>query len=224
MLSSVGISNCRWPGFLIVARQAEEIASKEHVYLGLSLAVWSPGQPHPLENKIVLIDPMGKIAFQFLKARPTPGPEIARAQVSDGKLPSLLTPFGKLSTAICYDMDFPRLIAQAGKQNVDIMLSPAGDWAGIDPRHTQMAQFRAIEQGFNLVRQANLGLSAAYDYQGRALAAMDDPHSRDLTLVADIPSVGVHTLYARWGDWFVWICCAAFAAFVLLGWRRDSIR
>lgn len=131
-----------------------------------------------------LIDPAGKVDFQFLKAHPTPGAESARAQVPDGKLPITATPFGRLPAAICYDMDFPRRIAQAGKQNVDFMLSRAGDWAGIDPRHTQMAQFRAIEQGFNLVRQANLGLSAAFDYQGRTLATLDDPHSGDLTLVA----------------------------------------
>jgi apolipoprotein N-acyltransferase len=37
-----------------------------------------------------------------------------------------------------------------------------------------MAQFRAIEQGFKLVRQANKGFSAAFDYQGRTLAAMDE--------------------------------------------------
>lgn len=201
---------------------AQLIASKDRIYLGLSLAVWSARQSRPLENKIVLIDPSGEIEFQFLKARPTPGPEIARSQVPDGKLPLLATPFGKLSAAICYDMDFPRLIAQAGKQNVDIMLSPAGDWSAIDPRHTQMAQFRAIEQGFNLLRQANRGLSAAYDYEGRALATMDEPHSHDLTLVAEIPTHGVHTLYARFGDWFAWICVTALIFLIAMAWHAPS--
>jgi len=67
--------------------------------------------------------------------------------------------------AICYDTDFPGLMAQAGAQQAKIVLSPASDWRTIDPRHTQIASFRAAEQGFNLVRQANGGLSAAYDYQ-----------------------------------------------------------
>jgi apolipoprotein N-acyltransferase len=197
--------------------QAQTLARTDHIYLGLSLAVWTAGQPRPLENKIALIDPLGKVDFQYLKARPTPGPETARAQVPDGKLPLTMTPFGSLSAAICYDMDFPRLIAQAGRQNVDIMLSPASDWTAIDPRHTQMAQFRAIEQGFNLVRQANSGLSAAYDYEGRALATMDDPHSRDLALIAEIPTHGVHTLYARFGDWFAWTCSAVLGLLFLFG-------
>jgi apolipoprotein N-acyltransferase len=105
---------------------------------------------------------------------------------------------------------------------VDILLSPASDWAGIDPRHTQMAQFRAIEQGFNLLRQANLGLSAAYDYQGRTLATMDDGHSEDLTLVAEIPTRGVHTVYARLGDWFAWACAVAVGVLVLCALRRTK--
>jgi apolipoprotein N-acyltransferase len=196
--------------------QAQTLAVKDHVYLGLGLAVWTAAQQHPLENKMVLIDPAGKTAFQFLKGHPTPGPETAMAQVSDGKLPLTVAPFGRLSTAICFDMDFPSLLAQAGKQRVDILISPASDWADIDPRHTQMAQFRAIEQGFNLVRQANLGLSAAYDYEGRPLATMDAPNSHDQTLVAEVPTQGVHTLYARFGDWFAWICIAALAVLILL--------
>jgi hypothetical protein len=105
-------------------------------------------------------------------------------------------------------MDFPRLIAQAGRQHTDLLISPASDWAAIDPTHTQMARFRAIEQGFNLLRQANGGLSAAYDYEGRTLARMDDPPSKDLTLVAEIPTRGVSTFYARWGDWFAGLCSA----------------
>jgi apolipoprotein N-acyltransferase len=202
--------------------KAQTMARTDQIYLGLSMAVWTARQQHPLENKITLIDPSGKTAFEFLKARPTPGPEMAAAQASDGLLPLTITSFGRMSAAICYDMDFPRLIAQAGRQRVDILLSPASDWAGIDPRHTQMAQFRAIEQGFNLLRQANLGLSAAYDYEGRALATMDDRHSEHLTLVAEIPTRGVQTVYARFGDWFAWTCALAVVVLALSALRRTN--
>jgi apolipoprotein N-acyltransferase len=176
----------------------------------------SPGRHRPLENKTVLIDPDGNIVFQFLKAHPTPGPEMAMAQRTDEISPVHETPYGRLSSAICFDMDFPRLLAQAGRQKVDILLSPVSDWTAIDPRHTEMAQFRAIEQGFNLVRQANLGLPAAYDYEGRTLAAMDDSHSNDFSLVAYVPTRGVRTLYGQFGDWFAWICVSALVIFVLL--------
>jgi len=32
-----------------------------------------------------------------------------------------------------------------------MMLDPSKDWLAIDPWHTQMSSFRAIEQGFNLI-------------------------------------------------------------------------
>jgi apolipoprotein N-acyltransferase len=219
---SEGAATVLKPNEAALVAQAQTIARNDQIYLGLSMAVWTARQQHPLENKITLIDPSGKTAFEFLKAHPTPGPEMAAAQASDGLLPLTITSFGRMSAAICYDMDFPRLIAQAGRQRVDVLLSPASDWAGIDPRHTQMAQFRAIEQGFNLLRQANLGLSAAYDYEGRALAAMDDRHSEDLTLVAEIPTRGVRTVYARFGDWFAWTCALAVVVLALSASRRED--
>ena len=163
---------------------------KHHVYLGMSFGTWTPGARFPLENKFVLIEPTGQTAWEYLKARPTPGPEAAMSVKSDGRLRHLDTVYGRLVAAICYDTDFPRLMVQAGAQRADVVLSPAGDWRAIDPRHTEIASFRAIEQGFNLVRQSNGGLSAAYDYQGRRLASMDEYQSTDLTLIAQVPTPG----------------------------------
>jgi len=185
---------------------ARDLATKYKIYLGLAIGTWTPGAPHPLENKVVLFQPDGQIAWRFLKAHPTPGPEAAMAVKPAGKLLGLSTPYGRISTAICYDMDFATLFRQAGELPADVVISPAGDWRAIDPRHTEMASFRAIEEGFNLVRQANLGFSAAYDYQGHLLAAMHDYQSKDLALVAYVPVRGQRTLYSRWGDWFAWLC------------------
>ena len=58
------------------------------------------------------------------------------------------------------------------------------------------------------MRQARFGLSAAYDYQGRQLAIMDQFHTSDYTLVAGVPALGTRTLYGRWGDWFAWLAIA----------------
>jgi apolipoprotein N-acyltransferase len=139
---------------------------------------------------------------------------------SDGKLRHLDTAYGRLVAAICYDTDFPRLMIQAGAQRADVVLSPAGDWRAIDPRHTEIASFRAIEQGFNLVRQSNGGLSAAYDYQGRRLASMDEYQSTDLTLIAQVPSRGVRTIYSRLGDWLAWLSILAALALMASAWRK----
>jgi apolipoprotein N-acyltransferase len=138
----------------------------------------------------------------------------------DGKLRELDTPYGRLSSIICFDADFPQLLAQAGTADTDLMLDPSNDWHAIDPWHTQMASFRAIEQGFNLIRQTSKGLSAAFDYQGRRLASMDDYHTTDYAMISEIPSKGVHTVYSRFGDWFAWLCMSGAALLVLQSLRR----
>jgi apolipoprotein N-acyltransferase len=202
--------------------KARALAAKDHIYLGLALGTWTPGALYPLENKLVLLDPSGTVAWQFLKARPTPGPEAANARPSDGRLRQLGTPYGRLMGAICFDTDFPPLMAQAGAAHADIVLSPAADWVAIDPRHTEIASFRAIEQGFNLLRQTNNGLSAAYDYQGHQLAQMDEFHATQLTLVAQLPIRGARTLYARFGDWLAWLSIAALVALLFQALRKRS--
>ncbi|MFZ1943050.1 MAG: nitrilase-related carbon-nitrogen hydrolase [Acidobacteriaceae bacterium] len=208
---------------LALLQRGVSLAAKYHLYLGMTLSSWSPGQARPLQNKLVLIDPSGNIVWQYLKAHPTPGPESALSATSDGRLRFLDSQFGRISAAICYDMDFPRLIAQAGGHRTDILLSPASDWRAIDPRHTQMASFRAIEEGFNLVRQANAGFSAAYDYQGHRLAAVDAYTSPSAALVAEVPARGTLTLYSILGDWFAYLCILALVTLAILAWRRPSV-
>ena len=97
----------------------------------------------------------------------------------DGKVPTVQTPYGRLSTVICFDADFPGTIRQAGQAGADMLLVPGNDWRAIDPYHTQMATFRAIENGFSLVRQASNGLAMTVDYEGNVL--------RHLTTLPPIP-------------------------------------
>jgi apolipoprotein N-acyltransferase len=77
----------------------------------------------------------------------------------------------------------------------------------------KMASFRSIEQGFNLIRQTAGGLSAAYDYQGRRLAAMDHYQTAEYVMVSEVPMRGVRTIYARLGDWFAWVYLVRYLIF-----------
>lgn len=77
-----------------------------------------------------MITPAGEVAYTCEKTKswyPTN---------SDGILRYVDTPYGRLSTAICFDMDFPAFIRQAARAGVDIMLVPAFDWKPIKPFHT----------------------------------------------------------------------------------------
>jgi apolipoprotein N-acyltransferase len=100
------------------------------------------------------------------------------------------------------------------------VLDPSNDWRAIDPWHTQMASFRAIEQGFNLVRHTSGGLSAAFDYQGRRLSAMDDLMASEHAMVSQVPTRGVRTLYSRIGDVFAWAALTGVAFLTFLAVRR----
>jgi apolipoprotein N-acyltransferase len=111
-------------------------------------------------------------------------------------------------------------MAPAGVLQADVVLSSAGDWRAIDPRHTEIASFRAVEQGFNLVRQGNGGLSAAYDYQGRRLATMDEYQSADLTLIAEVPTRGIGKIFSLLEDWLAWLCIVAVVALTGFAWRK----
>lgn len=188
------------------------LAARYHAYLGMGLGVSNRDHMPPNENLMVLIAPDGSVAWEYSKSHPVPGGEAAMQIPGDGKLKFSDTAYGRLSSVICFDADFPQLLAQAGAAHTDLLLDPSSDWRAIDPWHTQMASFRAIEQGFNLVRQTDAGLSAAYDYQGRLLSEMDHFMSTDHSMVAAVPTRGAVTLYSRLGDWFAWFCAALLLA------------
>lgn len=165
------------------------------------------------ENKNVLLDPQGRTVWTYHKARPVPGMEACIP--GDGRIPVAPTPYGRIGTAICFDLDFPRLLRQT---RADILLVPADDWREITPLHARMAAFRAVEQGFSLVRSTSNGLSLAVDRFGRVQASSDF-FSGARVMQANVPRAGAPTLYSRIGDAF-----PALAAIVLVVLLFVSLR
>ncbi|HMA52828.1 MAG TPA: nitrilase-related carbon-nitrogen hydrolase [Acidobacteriota bacterium] len=203
----------------LIARARDE-ARAARLYLLAAFYVKGPEPPADRGlNAAVFIDPGGRVLWEYVKAHPVPG---STDRPGDGRIPIVDTPYGRIGAAVCYDLDFPALIRQAGRRGVDIMLDPSWDWRAIDPLHTEMAAARAVENGFSLVRQAPEGLSIAVDYQGRTLAAMDHFRTEDKTLIADVPIHGVRTLYGLSGDWLAWLCAAGLPALALSGRRRPA--
>jgi apolipoprotein N-acyltransferase len=198
------------------------LAKERGIYLAMAMASWHLESTPPLENKVVLLQPDGTVAWEYFKAHPVPGGEAAMSITKDGQLKALDTPHGRLTAVICFDADFPRLLAQASRLGADVILDPSNDWPAIDPWHTRMASFRAVEQGANLVRHTSQGLSAAYDYEGRVLATMDHFASQSRAMVSEVPTRGVRTLYGLFGDWFGWACVAACAWLTLAALRSDG--
>ena len=171
------------------------------------------------ENAATLIAPDGTVRFKYLKTHPVPG---VTEVPGDGKLPLEQTPFGLISTAICYDMDFTGLIHQAGRADVDLMLVPAWDWRAIDPLHARMAVVRAVENGFSMVRETAFGLSVAVDAYGRVRAEKDYFEDPNALMLAHVPGKGVRTVYAYIGDLFAWLCIAGLFAAVIARYARKK--
>ncbi len=208
-------------------RRASALAKQEGIYLDLGLAVIQTNLTRgpSVMDEAVLLDPTGKIVWTYEKTHLVPFEETGEIVQGNGKVPWVDSPYGRLGNVICFDLDFPSTIRQAGQAGVDLLLAPSNDWQAVDPMHTQAAAFRAIENGFVLVRQASHGLAMVVDYEGHVLAASDFFTTGQQVMVANVPVRGVHTIYAVIGDLFAWLCLVGvvvFAGMAILLSRRHA--
>jgi apolipoprotein N-acyltransferase len=120
-------------------------------------------------------------------------------------------PAGIWGVQICKDMDFTPLSRRYGHAGAGLMLVPAWDFDLDRLAHGHMAVMRGVESGFSVVRAARRGYLTVSDSRGRVLAETASNSAAFATLVADVPTVHVNTLYLRLGDWFAWLILALFA-------------
>lgn len=184
--------------------KASKIASNQSIFLGLGVAVIDPNNSKYLENKFVLFDKNGSKVIDYWKGISVPG---AEAPISNNKatgIKKIETDYGTIAGAICFDLDFPEYLKQA--KGSDILLAPSNDYKEIDQLHTNMAKFRAIEQGFNLIRQTSFGLSIGADYTGKVISEMDHFTDNSKVMITQLPTKGTKTIYSIIGDSFIVFC------------------
>jgi apolipoprotein N-acyltransferase len=207
-------------------KRASALAQQEGIYMDMGLAVFlsNPAGGPPIRDEAVLLDPTGKVVWTYEKSHLVPFGEQGLVVRGDGKVPLVDSPYGRLSNVICFDLDFPATIRHVGLSRADILLAPSDDWREVDPLHTQIATFRAIENGFSLVREASKGLSIAVDYEGRVLASSDYFTTDQQVMVAYVPTHGIHTIYAAIGDLFAWLCIVSLVALIVLAISQNPRR
>ncbi|MFL5657183.1 MAG: nitrilase-related carbon-nitrogen hydrolase, partial [Ktedonobacteraceae bacterium] len=188
-------------------QRTSALAQQAGIYLDMGMGVFLPdaGKGPFLKDEAVLLDPTGHVVWTYEISHLVPGSQGLFVQ-GDGKVPLVESPYGRLAGVICFDLDYPGTMRQAGQAGADLLLGPSDDWQAFDPSHTQHAAFRAIENGFSLVREASQGLSMTVDYEGRVLSASDYFTTDDQVMVAYVPVHGVRTIYATIGDLFAWLC------------------
>lgn len=192
-----------YPDFL---ERAKDFAKDKGVYFMPGVVEFLYGRTKN-NNLAVMINPNGEVEYRYEKSiswYPTD---------SDGVIPVIQTPYGRISTAICFDMDYPLQILQA--KDADIMLVPAFDTKKIDDYHTRVAFLRGVENGFSTVRQSNQGASISADYLGNTLAYQNYFSTGDRIMLSDIPTQGVGTFYGFTGEIFLWLVLAGFIVLIV---------
>ena len=190
--------------------RAQTLADEANIYLQVGLSTYRElAGSIQTENRAILLTPEGRVAWDYHKAKPTPGDA---DQPGPGLVPTIDTPHGKLATVICQDDLFPGLVSQAGRSGVDILLLPSNDWPAVAEWHSQVATFRAIENGVAIVRPTARGISSVTDHTGRTLAYRADYAGGDeQTLVAAVPTKGAATVYPYTRDAFAYLSVAGLA-------------
>jgi apolipoprotein N-acyltransferase len=205
--------------------RGRDLARRENIYLEMGLLVILANDRFPFQqDRAVLIDPTGQVVWTYDKAHPTPGPETAFTQPGSRIVPIADTPLGRFASVICFDMDFPSLVRQAGQARADLLIAPSLDWDTVKTSHAEIARVRAVENGVSLLRPSGDGLSQAVDHQGRVLAAVDSFATDKAVFLTSVPARGVATLYAVIGDSFAYVCILGLVVLAAMALFRRRAR
>lgn len=196
-----------------IQNSIKAIAKEKNISIVASYVIPISENPFKYENKFVFINRKGEIVYSYLKHQPVPGEPAIQGtkpfqtvQVSESSI----------GGAICYDYDFPYIAKEFGKLKADIVAVPSSDWRGIDPLHTKMAAFRAIEQGHSIIRSTRFGLSAIISPYGEMISQSSSFDDNNKIMIANIQAKGINTLYSMIGDLFIYLCFGFLIAFIIV--------
>lgn len=200
--------------------RGQALAADAGVYLAMPVFIVFPDSDRTWENKLLVAGPDGQIVLEHVKYG---GNLLEGTLKGSGEIATVATPFGRLAGVICWDTDYPNIVSQVGRENVDILLSPSKEWDGINPMHAEMAAFRAIENGVAVIRQTDEGLSIVVDGYGRTLATGSGLVDSGNYLLTDVPVSGPATLYPAAGGMIgvlAIVGLVAMAVYALFAGRR----
>ncbi|MBN1954099.1 MAG: hypothetical protein JW900_03510 [Anaerolineae bacterium] len=179
-------------------------------------------------NEATVLAPSGEFLGVYGKDHPVVfGGEM---NTSLGIYPVYETPFGRLATIICYDLDFTDTARRMARNGAQIIAVPSHDWPAIAAKHYTHLVFRAVENRVAMVKSDGSGNdSVIVDPYGRIVERAVTPGGEEVLLVADVPLGTGDSLAVRLGDWVGWLCLAGLAFFIVLDpvtkrkARRDAL-
>ncbi len=159
--------------FTALQERATQLTQENGIYLLLPYLKLLPRPNAPqelvMENGALFFDASGKQRAQYIKRKPVPGFEQLNSAGQETPVPVIDTPLGKIAFLICFDNDFPELVAEAKSKGAEIVLAPASDWESIGHAHHTMSRTRALEFSVSYLRQARRGHSALISPFGEVL-------------------------------------------------------
>lgn len=152
------------------------------------------------DNRIWFFAPDGTLLTEYRKTHLIPWLEDYVA--GDGTLATAEHLGHSLGGMICQDDNFSDVARAYGRRGTRLLAVPTNDWDEIREYHLENGVFRALENGYAVVRAASNGISALISPRGEVLARLDHVQSSTNTLVGELPvGDGVTTVYANRGDW-----------------------
>jgi apolipoprotein N-acyltransferase len=175
----------------------------------------------------VLLDPSGRRIYTYDKIHLVPFGEyvpLRRWLTFAGRLTADISDFtagteyrvgeipgGKFGTFICYEAIFPGEVRRFADAGAQLLITISNDgWFGRSSapiQHLMMVRVRAVENRRWVLRDTNNGFTAAIDPYGRIVAQLPTDIRGELDAPYDFRTD--LTLYARFGDWFAWLCVIA---------------
>ncbi|MDE3169868.1 MAG: apolipoprotein N-acyltransferase, partial [Acidobacteriota bacterium] len=178
-------------------------------------------------NSAALLDPAGQRVFTYDKIHLVPFGEyvpLRRWLTFAGKLVADIGDFtpgheysvgplpgGKFGVYICYEGVFPGMVRRFTADGAQLLINISNDgWFGrsaAPAQHAMMERVRAVENRRWLLRDTNNGYTLDVDPYGRTVAEMP----ADIRGQLDAPYAfeTEMTPYARFGNWFAWLCVLA---------------
>lgn len=122
-----------------------------------------------------------------------------------------------ISLSICYEVAYPELVRSA-VSDPGLLITISNDtWFGdsIGPwQHLQIAQMRALENGRDLLRVTNNGVTALVNAKGELLAKL--PRNEPGVLIGEMALYDGATPYHAWGPGILWF--VLLVAGLMNGW------
>lgn len=165
--------------------------------------------------------------FNAALAVPPSGAPVEYRKWHNGDSPNLasgtqLAHLAGIGLMVCMDVNFADPGGKYGEAGTGLVLIPASDedvdgWA-----HSRTALIRGVENGFSVAWSAARGTPMLADAQGHVLADAHTGGGPFTVVVADVPIGPGKTPYARFGDWFAWLCGVVALIGIAVGARKAS--